>query len=402
MNEFGLELFRAARTDENGAISPPSIAAAFSLAVPGANGTTLAELRRALRVGSDDVAYMRLGHELLQSISDRAELEAASRAFVDDDLSLKAEYERTIASAAGMSFERLPISSDPEGARVRINRWVDQTTKGKIPSLLPPGLVTTRTQLALVSALSLSGSWMHPFKLDDTRPGPFHLLTGQTIEVPMMHAQRRASYARVDGVKLLELPFRGDLSMLFVLPDEGEDDSTGSTGLGLGQLGPRSSAPTPSTPANRVAPSRPAASAKPAKTLRQVEDALTVETLERWTSRLSRSNVSIAIPRFTVDAPLDLKPPLMSMGIRRAFKEGEADFSKLSAKRLYIEHAVHRSFVHVDERGVEAGAATALLFGSRGATPMPSFHADQPFLFLIRDQKTQAILFIGRVTHPRD
>jgi serpin B len=137
--------------------------------------------------------------------------------------------------------------------------------------------------------------------------------------------------------------------------------------------------------------------------LADVEKELTLKNLEDWLDRLNRYNVEVYLPRFKLTAAYALKPVLEEMGLRLPFSD-KADFSGLDGKKeLHLSAVVHKAFVEVNEKGTKAAAATGAVAGARSTEPKtaPVFRADRPFVFLIRDKRSDSILFLGRVVNPK-
>ncbi|NWZ39913.1 SPB10 protein, partial [Brachypodius atriceps] len=165
-------------------------------------------------------------------------------------------------------------------------------------------------------------------------------------------------------IRIIELPYvENELSMFILLPDDISDNTTG---------------------------------------LERVERELTYEKLAEWTksANMMKAEVDLYLPKLKVEENYDLKPPLSSMGIRNAFDPGQADFTGMSVKKdLFISQVIHKAFVEVNEEGTEAAAATGVLT-MRSRLPTTTFKADHPFLFFIRHNKSQTILFFGRLCSP--
>jgi serpin B len=139
--------------------------------------------------------------------------------------------------------------------------------------------------------------------------------------------------------------------------------------------------------------------------LAELERNMTDGSIASWTSRLRRTEVHVALPRFTMTSKFSLKRALIAMGMPSAFDESNADFSGMDGARdRFIGDVIHQAFVAVDEKGTEAAAATAVVMVpcSLQINPPPpiEFRADHPFLFFLREAKTGAVLFMGRVVDP--
>jgi serpin B len=248
-----------------------------------------------------------------------------------------------------------------EEARTEINRWIEEQTEGRIKVLLLPGMVGPDTRLVLTNTVLLKAKWSQPFLDVRTKVQPFFVSERVQVQASFMHQTGYFKAARVPGGWMLELPYAGgELVMNVILP-------------------------------------------KRRGGLPEMERALTSGTVTAWCGELRTMLVELAFPRWKTSATSDLGPPLQRMGMARAFNYPEADFSGIDGSReLYLSSVAQQARIEVTEEGTEAAAATALIAMAGGAgrsEPLP-FHADHPFLFLIRDPTSGAVLFFGRVADP--
>jgi len=355
----------------NFAFSPASIQIALALAYAGARGETAEEMRRAVQLQGEDEAMHRAFSEQMDwwnADDSGLKLSVANRMFLDDHYQLLRSFLDLAAQHYEAGVERVPFATRPEAARAVVNRWVTKATRHKIRELLPRGSVTDATKLVLANAVYFKGKWEHEFRKRSTRPDDFFLASGGSVKVPMMYQKRELSYAALtdQGVRLLELPYRGDdYSMVLVLPDAGK--------------------------------------------LQTTTEQLTVEKLRAWIAAMDvDGEVTVKVPRWKIDPArsTDLEPPLKDLGMRLAFEPFRADFTGVARDpSLYISSVFHQAFVEVDEEGTEAAAATGIVMkaiSARVGGPKPRiFIANRPYLFLIRDRETGVILFMGRVMDPR-
>nr|XP_009676343.1 PREDICTED: leukocyte elastase inhibitor isoform X2 [Struthio camelus australis] len=251
-------------------------------------------------------------------------------------------------------------------ARKEINQWVEKKTEGKVPNLLSEGSVNNMTRLVLVNAIYFKGNWVKKFKEASTVDMPFWLNKNERKTVKMMYQKEKFHFGYISEMKtrILELPYDGqELSMIILLPDHIEDDSTG---------------------------------------LQELEKQLTFEKLQEWThpQHLYFTDVNVHLPKFKLEESYDLKSDLSAMGLLDVFDSGKADLSGMSGARdLFLSKIVHKAFVEVNEEGTEAAAATAGI-AMLCMVMEEDFNADHPFLFFIRHNPTQSILFLGRYTSP--
>ena len=360
---FALDLYNQLKDEEgNLFFSPYSISTAMGMIWAGARGETETEIAQVFHFpyGQDALhqTFGELQHSLDTGIGyDLYRLDIANRLWGQTGYPWNAPFLDITRVEYGAELVQSNIMSDPDAARLAVNTWVNETTAGKIPELLQAGTVTNLTRLILANAIYFKGKWVTRFDASKTRTEPFTLSNMQSVDVPMMSQTDEFPFAERDGVLLLEMPYTGqDIAMVLLLPF------------------------TIDLPA--------------------LEAALTPENLSAWLDGLVTMKVAVAVPRFTFRWKSSLKEPLSEMGMPRVFSETDADLTGMAtAEYLYLQFLVHEAFVAVDEEGTEAAAATA--GGAGTVSAPPSFVADHPFLFLIRDRVTGSILFMGRVADPR-
>jgi serpin B len=273
-------------------------------------------------------------------------------------------YLDVIALNYGAGLRLLDFSADPESCRLTINRWVADNTQQRIQNILQPGAIDMATKLVLANAIYFKAGWEHAFDAQATTDQPFRLLDGSAATVPLMTQTVDLQYLRGADYQAVELPYNGaPLSMVVALPDSGAFDA--------------------------------------------FEAGLTADKLDTIIAGLAARHVEISLPRFTVGSDaISLASALSAMGMPVAFSCGAADFSGIDGGRtLYLSDVVHKAWVAVDEKGTEAAAATVAVFAD-SATMVPSqpvvFRADRPFIFVIRDIETKAVLFVGRIVNPQE
>ena len=361
-NQFGFDLYQRLRgKDGNLIFSPASAEFALAMTSAGARGETLAQMESVLHLRGVVQPHAAFG-ALLSALRKRngregMTLSIANRLWAQQSLSFNPDFLRTMVDRYDAPLGRVNFG-ESQNARDAINRWVAGETRGRIPSLLGDGGVTSDTRLVLANAVYFKGEWQVAFDPKDTAPGTFRT-PGGPVTADLMHKRgKKYRYRHIDGVQLAELPYRGGLSMVIVLPDA--DDG-----------------------------------------LAAVEDRLTAN-YEGWISELAAKEIDLKIPRWTTVSEMMLNEPLKDLGMRHALSD--ADFSAMTQEKLSISMVVQKAFVQVTEEGTEAAAATAVILGGIagiGYLAIPSFHADHPFLYLIRDPETGLVLFVGRVADPR-
>jgi len=362
---FAVDLYSKLREEEgNLFFSPYSISTALAMTYAGARGNTEKQMAQVLHFTLPQCrlhpafASMEAALKAIQEKGD-VELRVANALWPQEDyVFLKAFLELT-EKYYGSAITPLDYKTAHEAARRTINAWVEEKTNGKIKDLIPEGVLDALTRLVLTNAIYFKGNWATQFDKKLTEDAPFHLLLGESVETPLMHQKQTCGYGEFEGLQVLELPYVGEaLSMVVLLPKKVD---------GLAEL----------------------------------EDRLTAENLEKWTTRLRKEKVSIFLPKFTMTSQFQLQDTLASMGMPDAFNMS-ADFSGMDGtKNLFISAVIHKAFVAVDEEGTEAAAATGVVIRLKAAPrPAPVFRADHPFVFIIRDNVSGSILFLGRVVDP--
>ena len=374
-NAFACDLYAELTATGGGNVffSPMSIRTALAMTYAGARGETAAQMARALHFGEGgDALHAAMGSyiaDLNAGAGPRTYMLAVANAlwgqrgfeFLDGFLALNKEHYE-----AGL--ETLDFAGNSEGARRTINAWVEDKTNDKIKDLIPEGGVDSLTRLVLTNAIYFLGTWAEQFHRDVTKPMPFHAAPDREVEVPFMYQQEHFRYAELDGVQVLEMAYKGGrLAMTIILP--GEVDG-----------------------------------------LAAVEESLDGDKLGSLIEALGHSEVKVYLPKFKIESSFSLADVLRKLGIVDAFIVDEADFSGMTLARtpdesLYISEVLHKTYVDVNEEGTEAAAATAVIMRA-GAAPgppeePPTFRADHPFIFLIRDTHTGAVLFMGRLADPK-
>ena len=406
INAFGLALYqRMLRTTALGlagkgvAISPVSISMALAMADAGAAGTSASDLARLLRVGDWNQLSAGTGalDRLLAArdaswtdangIAHELSLRMANMAFAQQGWTVKPAFLDRISRTFGSGFGLVDYINDTAGARGAINDWVARQTLGRIPQILGPQDLSDLTRLVLVNAVYLKANWAREFAPEDTADHTFTRLDGTSVSVPTMHlvGQQDIVLARGAGWQATELPHLGaggtsPLAMTLILPDNlkaFEASMTTST-LATVQAGIRSE------------------QAKLAKVTDSAQDMCGTYPYA----------VSLSLPKFGVATRADLAPTLKAMGLTVATDPTRADFSGIaSGERLHIGGVIHQANLDVDEKGTVAAAATVVEIGTGGCTgPDPAktvtLRFNRPFIFLVRDLQTGAILFMGRVVDP--
>ncbi len=362
---FALELYQKLRGAEgNLFLSPYSISTALAMTYAGARENTAKQMAETLHFSLEQqqlhAAFAKLESHLnaVQKKGD-IQLNVANSLWPQKDYPFLQEYLALIKECYGVLITPVDYQTAREAASKLINQWVEEKTNNKIRDLIQPGVLDVLTRLLLVNAIYFKGNWASQFEEKLTEDAPFYLLSGETIQVPTMSQKQEFGYTEDQSLQILELPYIGnDLSMLVLLP-------------------------------------------KQANGLAEIEKNLTVENLRKWTAQLREQEVMVFLPKFKMTSQFRLDKALISMGMSEAFDMNKANFAGMDGNPnwLYIAAVIHKAFVDVNEEGTEAAAATAVVTEVLSAPPV-TFRADHPFIFLIRENLTGSILFLGRVIDP--
>lgn len=360
---FGLELYQelAGAQPGNLTLSPASLAQALAMTYAGARGQTASDLAAVLHVPHQPATV----HHAFAQLRDRLPmtdhgytLQLTNSLWIDSSLAIQDAFSRTLRETYGAHLQQVNFTGSTENALATINRWVSEQTAQQLPTLLAPGSLPPLTRLVLVNTVSFNGQWATCFDPRDTADRPFHLATGETISIPTMRQLTRLRVASTDGIEAVSLPYDGDrLSMIILIP----------------------SAP-----------------------LINLERNLSLTWLKKIDQQLTEKQVRMDLPRLQLDSDLDLVAALSSLGMADAFTT-RANFAGINGNPhdLYLAKTVHQTTIDVNERGTKAAAGSGVVAVTRGRPSYSVIRADRPFLFLIRDQETGALLFLGRVTDPR-
>lgn len=341
-DNFALKLYQQLRqTPGNLFFSPASIEAALEMVAEGSAGTTREQFFQCLE--NPDGHFPKVGNSVT--------LESANAIWVDQNFPIFGNFEQVVTEKHGAEIRHADFEGQPETERKAINRWVEIKTRDKIKNLLAPGSVSASVNMILVNAIYFKGDWLRAFDPTKTSEEFFQTLENGSIKVPMMHLKTgRLTYGENEFFQTLELPYEGEeVSMLLILPKGTNEVNS------LDQL-----------PAAR------------------------------------NTEVEVFLPRFKIESTFSsLKKYLAVLGLTDAFNPSKADFSGISPVPLFLSDAVHKAFVEVKEEGTEAAAATGLIMRATAMPPPPKvFRADHPFVFMIRENSSGKILFMGRVCNP--
>lgn len=371
---FALELYnRLKEQPGNLFFSPFSISTALAMTYAGARGQTATEMAETLHFNlpaENQHAAFGVLVERMKNIQrhGRITLAIASSLWCQHDYKFTDEFLRLIRKYYGGEARQVDFRHAPETAAREINDWVSSKTKRKIKAMVEPSQFTTDSRLVLCNAIYFKGKWLHQFKPKDTKPAPFHVGPEKTVLVPMMYQSSDFKVAYTDDdVQLLELPYAGNaVSMVILLPEIGDE------------AGDIHQPP-----------------------LLDLERKLTLTNLRAWLEKLDRDSpgkTAVWLPKFVVTHSSNLSDELKALGMASAFGPS-ADFSGMDGTtNLFVSDVVHMAHVEVEETGTTATAVSVSFMPAKSMANQ--FRVDRPFIFLIRDNGSGTILFLGRVVDP--
>jgi serpin B len=401
-NQVGVDLYRKLATgDENLCLSPYSIENALAMTFAGAEGQTREEMARVLHFPATDetlhasfaalqLQLREMSEKSAKAVSESAELRGpkepitlsiANRLFAQKGYDFRENFFALLKESYGAPLELVDFAKNATGATQQINAWVLEQTRQRIRDLIPRDALKANTRLVLANAIYLKAPWAKPFSADATKPEPFHVRGGETVNVPTMHEHDRyCGYAKHDGFTAVTIPYVGsDLQFVVLLPED-------------------------------------------VKGLQTFEKKVT-STMLAECAKLQGRELDLHLPKFKFEPPtLNLGATLQALGMKTAFDlpPGSANFDRMAPRKsasrtdssrgepndyLYISEVFHKTFIAVDEKGTEAAAATAVAMASTTSMRNPpkplEVKIDRPFLYAIQHVPSGACLFIGRVTDPR-
>ncbi|XP_051006800.1 serpin A12 [Acomys russatus] len=358
--QFGFKLLqKLARNTprQNIFLSPLSISTAFSMLSLGAQNSTLEEIKEGFNFKEMEDRDLHTGfHYILQKFNQRTQdvdLDLGNALFMDQKLRPQQRFLKLTKSVYDADLVRTNFQ-DFENAQRDINRYISQKTHNRINNLvknIDPGTV-----MLLANYVYFRGRWQHEFDPKQTKEEDFFVEEGKTVKVPMMFkgGMYDMAYDKELSCTILEMPYRGNITATFVLPDRGK--------------------------------------------LEQVEQGLQADIFAKWKSLLSKRVVDVWVPRFHISGTYNMKKVLSHLGISKIFEE-HGDLKRISSHRsLKVGEAVHKAELKMDEKGSEGAAGS-------GAQTLPmetprKMKIDRPFLMMIYERFMPSMIFLARIYDP--
>jgi serpin B len=366
-NAFAIDLLHQLESSDpagNFADSAFSLATVLSMLELGARGDTEAQIASVLHSAGvtpeqQAAAQKQLDEALLDTArADGISLDAANAIWLQSGLPINAAFLHTLETDFSAPSSRVDFQADPGGAAALINRWVSDATQGMIPSVVTPDDILG-SLMVLADAVYFDAKWEHQFQAGLTYSGPFFRPDSSQVSTPMMHSEpSTVPVYSGDGVTAVELPYVGGRYVADIIMPTSQPLAGFVASLSSGEL---------SGIEQRLAPT---------------------------------DHVDVTLPKFDISSQLSLAPILTALGMPDAFGRG-ADFSGIDGRTdLQISLARQSAVMHVDEVGTTAAAATVVVIVGSAPLVQVSVVIDHPFLFVIRDLTSGAIIFTAQVTDP--
>lgn len=366
-NQFGIDLLQqlyrdGSKSNDNIFYSPYSLSTAMAMIYNAANGATQTQVKNTFHYPK--LAVLQPGsaalHQTFNQASNSYRLTSSNDLWVQQGLIPKPDFIKAVTIYHGASVTSLDFKHNPEVSRQTINRYIASKTDNRIPSLLAKDSIRSDTTSVLTNAVYFKGEWQSPFTLLNSQYEPFYTFHSKPANVHMMIGVKDVNYYEDSLMQMIELPYKGDeLSMLMILPK-----------------------------------------AKDAQAMKTLVSGLSISTINDWLKQSSIKEISILMPKFKLANDYAMKPLLSDMGMPLAFTD-KADFSLFNdTASLKIDNVFHQAVIEIDEKGTVAAAATGITVVPVMASYNVEFIANHPFIFIIRDKRTNTFLFMGQLTEP--
>lgn len=362
-NQFAIDLYQQinkqpAQSDKNIFFSPYSLSTAMAMLYAAAEGETKQQIQKTFHYPTPAILNPNSAalYNQFNKPNSNYDLSTVNDLWIHQGLSPNQTYLDTVQRYYGGKVTTLDFKNSPEPSRQTINKTIAKHTKQMIPELLAKDSIKADTAAVLTNAVYFKSEWAQPLGLRGSTQ-PFYNLNGTTTDTNFMYSIESFDYMEDERVQVVELPYKGDeLSMLVVLPKS-----------------------------------------KEAAAMQKLIANLSTAQINKWTERLESKEIFLNMPKFKLEQIYKMESILTEMGMPIAFSN-KADFSLFNDKLpLAVDSVIHKAVVEVDEKRTVAAAATSIVITPISASYNAEFTADHPFMFMIKDNKTDAILFLGQV-----
>lgn len=368
-NQFAIDMYQKLNTQADQAgknvfFSPYSLSTAVGMLYNAAEGESKNQMAKTFHYPSLNTLNPNSAalYNRFNQINPDYKLVTTNDLWLRQDLTAKPSYQDAVQRYFASAVKKLDFMKQPEQSRQTINQSIANQTNQMIPQLLPEGSIVPSTVSVLTNAIYFKGDWQSPF--DSSYDADFYKFDGSKIKTKLMYQKGYFGYTEDKQAQVIALPYKGEaLSMLVILPKS-----------------------------------------KDKAAMDRLIKGLTPTQIDQWSASLEKQEVILNLPKFTLNAGYEMKPLLSNLGMPRAFeKTGEFKmFGNDLDKELVVDNVYHKAVIKVDEVGSEAAAATAIVVVNSSAPMQPpvEFTANHPFMFVIKDNETGAILFLGQMNQP--
>ncbi|HNW68895.1 MAG TPA: serpin family protein [Bacteroidales bacterium] len=365
-NLFALDLYKKIGNNQaNLFYSPYSISTALAMTYAGAKGKTENEMAMVMHFPANNAEFYTKYNDVLKNINalnngSTVNIYTVNSIWAQKDFKFRDEFMGILKNSFNSSVNLVDFIKETENSRIQINKWVETQTNEKIKELIKPGLIDYLTRMVLVNAIYFKADWQTTFDKQQTQKMDFRMDETNAVSCDFMFAEQEFKfYENEDGLKAIEIPYSsGKMSMLIILPKDNAGFST-------------------------------------------LKKEINPDFYKKVNSALVSKKVKLYLPKFKIISEFELSDMLKQMGMPEAFSD-RADFSGMTGtKDLKISKVIHKAFVEVNETGTEAAAATAVVMRVKSMpVAPPEFRADHPFMFIIKENTDNSILFAGNIYNP--
>lgn len=359
-NTFAFDLYQELKNDKGNLFySPYSLFTALSMTYAGAENETAEAMKKVLSIENEaqfHSMHQYLNHQLKDINAENIKLDIANGMWMDANWTFLPDYKSLIQTKYNAGIESIDMRDGVKSANM-INSWIAEQTNNKIQDIVNPDDFDL-ARLVLANAIYFYAPWKVAFNEELSREDLFYLHDKSKAQMEFMFKTDTLNYFENDSIQMLEVPYENEeFSLFIVLPDR-------------------------------------------RKGIRNIEEDFSLMHFERFKSNLQSVEIEVQLPKFTLDYEKEFKELLSKLGMSVAFSRA-ADFSGMTGRKdLQIDKVKHKSFFEINEKGSEASAATVVIMREKSALQKKSFRANRPFIFIIQDNRTESILFMGRFEKP--
>ncbi|HAN18211.1 MAG: hypothetical protein A2X13_07495 [Bacteroidetes bacterium GWC2_33_15] len=363
-SEFATKLYEQVKQEPVNIIySPFSISSALAMTYAGARGETLEQMSKALSFSKNQdelhQSFNLLNTQITKSGTEGIDIRIANSLWIEERFKVSDEFSFINQTYYNAGLFHSPFYKAPEKSRLEINSWVEKNTNNRITNLLTEGSIQNSTMLVLVNAIYFNNAWEKPFEKKYNTEDIFYIFKTCQTRATFMNNSINTDFYEDNLLSIVEIPYiEYRQSMFIFLPKENYG-------------------------------------------LKDIEKIFINNSYTGYFDKMKKKRVELSLPKFKTEATYDLKEQLIKMGMPVAFT-GNADFSGISEnENLFIDKVIHKAYIDVNEEGTEAAAATAVTMRKTSMMLEDAvFKADHPFIYIIKDNETNTILFIGRLMNP--